>query len=104
MLISAFNAYLIKYCENIVYRRILFILARLIKYNIAPVHHNKARALLHGIAKIMRYHNSRRFFLLNHFIGKLIIISAVLGSSAAVCSSRIRKSIGVSVAIISETA
>ena len=71
MLISAFNTYLIKYCENIIYRRILFILAHLIKYNIAPVHHNKARAVLQGIAKIMRYHNSCKFFLLNHFIGKL---------------------------------
>ena len=58
--VAALDAYSIEYIEQIVDRGILLFLARFIEDYMSPVHHQKPRAVLNGVAQIVRHHDRRQ--------------------------------------------
>ena len=99
VLISAFNADFVKFIQQIFPPSYLLCPSCLIQDSMALVHHQKTVAVLHGIAEVVCDHDSGRFFPGQFSRVSSMIISAVFGSRAAVCSSRIRNSMGVIVDI-----
>ncbi len=70
----------------------------------ALVHHQNAVAVLERVAQVVRDHDAGELFSLTITVGSCMMTSAVLGSNAAVCSSRIRKRIGVIADMMSDNA
>ena len=103
LLIATFDTDFIKFLQNRINVHIFFSSPPDPSLHVL-MHHQQAVTVFHCITKIMGNHNSGQLFLPYNFIGKLHNQSAVFGSSAAVCSSRIRKSIGVIVDIRSDIA
>ena len=65
--------------------------AGFIDNNTPFMHHEKPVAVFHRIAQIVRHHNRSQMFFTYDLIRQYRDFSVVFGSSAAVCSSRIRE-------------
>ena len=63
--VAALDADPIEYIKQIVDRGILLFLARFIEDDMSPVHHQQPRAVLDGVAQIVRHHDRRQVLFLS---------------------------------------